>query len=71
MKSEIRKMKMSRDFDLQLVILRLENCHSQMIQTIKFNPFLSFLAAHDFSSFRFLISYFSLRIDICYLQAGT
>ena len=63
MKSGIGKMKMSRDFDLQPVILRLENCHPQMIQAVRFNPFLIFLAAHDFSSFRFLISYFPVRID--------
>ena len=47
---------MSRDFDLQLVILRLENCHPYRIQAVKFNSFPSFLAAHDFSPFLFLIS---------------
>ena len=46
---------MSRDFDLQLITLRLENCHPQRIQTVNFNPFLIFLAAHDFSPFRFHI----------------
>ena len=35
-------MKMSRGFDLQLVIVRLENCYAQRIQAVKFNPFLSF-----------------------------
>ena len=54
-KPGIGKMKMSRDFDLQLVILRLENCHPQRIQAARFTPFLSFLAAHDFSSFLFHI----------------
>ena len=49
------KMKMSRDFDLQLITVRLENCHPQRIQAVKFNPFLIFLAAHDFSSSRFHI----------------
>ncbi len=49
---------MSRDFDLQLITLRLENCHPQRIQAVKVNPFLIFLAAHDFSSFRFHLSDF-------------
>ena len=55
MKPGIGKMKMSRDFDLQLITLRLENCHPQRIPTVKFNSFLFFLAAHDFSPFRFPI----------------
>ncbi len=46
---------MSKGFDLQLITLRLKNCHPQRIQAVKVNPFLIFLAAHDFSSFRFPI----------------
>ncbi len=49
---------MSRDFDLQLITLRLENSHPQRIQAVKFNPFLIFLATHDFSSSRFHLSDF-------------
>ncbi|MCG8340970.1 MAG: hypothetical protein MI674_06920, partial [Cytophagales bacterium] len=63
MKPGIGKMKMSRDFDLQFITLHLENCHPQRIQAVKFNPFLIFLATHDFSSFRFPISDFIFHLS--------